>query len=438
MNHHSNYSRRSLLKLLGTSAASAPFVSSNLFAQETVKTIRHASFGAGGMAWSDLTQIAACKNVEIVAVCDVDLTHTVEAKKKFPNARIYQDWRGLLDKEAKNIDSVNVSTPDHMHAPIGMRSMQLGKHVYGQKPLAHNLHEVRQMTELAHSAKVVTQMGIQVHSAAYYRIAAQVLKDCAVGKIKEVHSWSSKTWGDPTPRPDTTAPVPADFNWDLWLGVRAERPFIGGEYYHPENWRKRLDFGTGTLGDMGCHILDPVFEGLGLGSPVSVRSEGPAPNAWNWAINGKVIYTFDGTPATEGKSLQVTWYDGASRPPAEIIALLEGKEFPDQGSLFIGTEGVVLLPHIGLPEMFPKEKFKDYKLPKLKGLNHWEQFIDACRGNGETSANFAYAGPLTEAILLGGVASRFPNTTLAWNNKELKFDLPDANRFVREEYRKGW
>ena len=438
MNHHSNYSRRSLLKLLGTSAASAPFVSSNLFAQETVKTIRHASFGAGGMAWSDLTQIAACKNVEIVAVCDVDLTHTVEAKKKFPNARIYQDWRGLLDKEAKNIDSVNVSTPDHMHAPIGMRSMQLGKHVYGQKPLAHNLHEVRQMTELAHSAKVVTQMGIQVHSAAYYRIAAQVLKDCAVGKIKEVHSWSSKTWGDPTPRPDKTDSVPADFNWDLWLGVRAERPFIGGEYYHPENWRKRLDFGTGTLGDMGCHILDPVFEGLGLGSPVSVRSEGPAPNAWNWAINGKVIYTFDGTPATEGKSLQVTWYDGASRPPAEIIALLEGKEFPDQGSLFIGTEGVVLLPHIGLPEMFPKEKFKDYKLPKLKGLNHWEQFIDACRGNGETSANFAYAGPLTEAILLGGVASRFPNTTLAWNNKELKFDLPDANRFVREEYRKGW
>jgi predicted dehydrogenase len=438
MNNHPNFSRRSLLKLLGTSAASAPFVSSNLFAQETVKTIRHASFGAGGMAWSDLTQIAACKNVEIVAVCDVDLAQTANAKKKFPNARIYQDWRELLDKEANNIDSVNVSTPDHMHAPIGMRSMQLGKHIYGQKPLAHNLHEVRQMTELAQSAKIVTQMGIQVHSTAYYRIAAQVLKDLAVGKIKEVHSWSSKTWGDPTPRPDKTDPVPADFNWDSWLGVRAERPFIAGEYYHPGNWRKRLDFGTGTLGDMGCHILDPVFEGLGLGSPVSVRSVGPAPNAWNWAIDGKVIYTFDGTPATEGKTLQVTWYDGASRPPAEIIALLEGKEFPDQGSLFIGTEGVVLLPHIGLPEMFPKEKFKDYKLPKLKGLNHWEQFVDACRGKGETSANFAYSGPLTEAILLGGVASRFPNTTLAWSNKDLKFDLPAANQFVREEYRKGW
>ena len=271
-----------------------------------------------------------------------------------------------------------------------------------------------------------------------YRIAAQVLKDCAIGKIKEVHSWSSKTWGDPSPRPDTTDPVPAEFNWDLWLGVRAERPFIGGEYYHPENWRKRLDFGTGTLGDMGCHILDPVFEGLGLGGPVSVRSEGPAPNSWNWAIDGKVIYTFDGTPMTEGKTLQVTWYDGAARPAAEVIALLEGKEFPDQGSIFIGTEGVILLPHIGLPELFSKEKFKDYQLPRIKGLNHWEQFVEACRGNGETSANFAYAGPLTEAILLGGIASRFPNTTLAWNSRELKFDLADANRFVREEYRKGW
>ncbi len=432
------YSRRSLLKLLGTSAASAPFVTSNLLAQEPVKTLRHASFGAGGMAWSDLTQFAACKNVEIVAVCDVDLKQTAEARKKFPNARIYQDWRELLDKEAGNIDSVNVSTPDHMHAPIGMRAMQLGKHVYGQKPLAHSLHEVRQMTEFAKGAKVVTQMGIQVHSTAYYRIAAQVLKDRGVGKIKEVHSWSSKTWGDPSARPDTTEPVPADFDWDLWLGVRAERPFIGGEYYHPGNWRKRLDFGTGTLGDMGCHILDPVFEGLGLGGPVSVRSEGPAPNSWNWAIDGKVIYTFDGTPMTEGKTLQVTWYDGAARPAAEIIALLEGKEFPDQGSIFIGTEGVILLPHIGLPELLPKEKFKDYQLPRIKGLNHWEQFIEACRGNGETSANFAYAGPLTEAILLGGIASRFPNTTLAWNSRELKFDLADANRFVREEYRKGW
>jgi predicted dehydrogenase len=438
MNHHPNHSRRSLLKLLGTTAASAPFVTSNLFAQETVKTLRHASFGAGGMAWSDLSQIANCKDVEVVAICDVDLAQTVEARKRFPNARFYKDWRELLDKEAKNIDSVNISTPDHMHAPMGMAAMQLGKHVYGQKPLAHGLHEVRQMTELAKQKKVVTQMGIQVHSTAYYRMAVQVLQDGAIGKVKDVHTWSSKTWGDPSDRPDRVDPVPADFDWNLWLGVRAERPFIGDGYYHPETWRKRLDFGTGTLGDMGCHILDPIFQGLKLKAPVSVRSEGPAPNAWNWAVDGKVIYTFDSTPVTTGEPLAVTWYDGKARPPEEIIALLEGKEFPDQGTIFIGTEGVMLLPHVSRLSLFPIEKFKDYQLPRVAGANHWEQFIEACRGNGTTSADFAYAGPLTEAILLGGIASRFPKTTLAWNSPELKFDLAAANPFVRQDYRKDW
>ena len=438
MKNYPSYSRRSLLKLLGTTAASAPFVTSNLFARPALTTLRHASFGAGGMAWSDLTQIANCKNVEIVAICDVDLAQTVEARKQFPKARFYQDWRELLDKEAKNIDSVNISTPDHMHAPMGISAMQLGKHIYGQKPLAHNLNEVRRMTELAKRENLVTQMGIQLHSSAYYRMAAQLMKDRAIGKIKEIHSWSSKTWGDKSPRPDKTDAVPADLDWDKWLGVCAERPFIGEEYYHPGNWRKRLDFGTGTLGDMGCHILDPLFEGLGLTAPISVRSEGPAPNAWNWAVDGKVIYTFSGNPMTEANTLQLTWYDGEARPPAEVIALLGGAEFPDQGSILIGTDGVLVLPHGSRPALFPLEKFKDHALPRVKGLNHWELFVEACRGNGETNANFAYAGPLTEAILLGGIASRFPKTTLAWNSPELKFDLAEANQFVRQDYRKGW
>ena len=438
MNDPRPYSRRSLLKLLGTTAAGAPFASTKRLDQSPPAKLRHASFGAAGMAWSDLTQIANCKDVEIVAVCDVDLAHTVEARKKFPNARIYQDWRELLDKETNNIDSVNVSTPDHTHAPIGMRAMQLGKHVYGQKPLAHDLYEVRQMTELAKRQKIVTQMGIQVHSTAYYRMAVRVIQDGAIGKIKEVHSWSSKSWGDVTARPAQVDPVPADFDWNLWLGVCDDRPFIGGEYYHPGNWRKRLDFGTGTLGDMGCHILDPVFESLILSAPVSVRSEGPAPNPWNWALNGKVIYTFRGTPMTAAETLQLTWYDGDSRPPAETVQLLEGKELPDQGSIFIGTEGVILLPHPTRPELFPIEKFKDYPLPRVSGLNHWGQFVEAARGNGTTNADFAYAGPLTEAILLGGVASRFPQTTLAWNSQELKFDLAAANQWVRRDYRRGW
>lgn len=435
---HTTCSRRSLLKLLGTAAASAPFVTSKLLAAAPSKQLRHASFGAGGMAWSDLTQLANCKDVEIVAVCDVDLDRLAAARKQFPGARFYQDWRVLLDKEADHLDSVNIGTPDHMHAPIAMGAMQLGKHVYGQKPLAHDLHEVRRMTEAALKHQLVTQMGIQMHASAYYRMAVRLIQDGAIGKIAAVHSWSNKTWGDPTARPDKCDPAPATFNWALWQGVCAGRPFIGDGYYHPGSWRKRLDFGTGTLGDMGCHIIDPVFESIGLAAPIAVRSEGPAPNAWNWAVNGKVIYTFAGTPRTAAGTLAVTWYDGANKPPADIVALVEGKEFPEQGSLFIGTDGVMLLPHPARPALFPSAKFQDFKLPPAGGFNHWGQFVDAIRGQGSTSADFAYAGPLTEAILLGGIASRFPQTTLDWNSRELTFKQPEANPLVRRPYRQGW
>ena len=440
MNPHHQSTRRAFLKNLGAAAIAAPFLTRHLLALPPSRTIRHASFGAGGMAWADLTQIANCPNVEIVAICDVDLHRTIEARKRFPKAKIYQDWRELLDKEAKNIDSVNVSTPDHMHAPIGVSAMQLGKHVYGQKPLAHDIYEVRRMAEIARKKKVITQMGIQIHSQVYYRIAVRMVQDGTIGKIKEVHSWCNKTpWGDMSAKPERTDPVPADFDWNLWLGVCADRPFIGDHYYHPGSWRKRLDFGTGTLGDMGCHIFDPLFEALDLAAPISIRSEGPAPNQWNWAIDGKVIYTFAQTRLTAAKTLPITWYDGASKPAAEIIALLEGEAVPTSGSMLIGTEGVILVPHgDARPALYPTEKFKDFKLPQVKGAKHWEQFINACRGEDKTTADFDYASPLTEAILLGGIASRFPQTTLDWNSRKMKFSLKEANPFVRRDYRRGW
>ncbi|MGL5018611.1 MAG: Gfo/Idh/MocA family oxidoreductase, partial [Luteolibacter sp.] len=402
------------------------------------KRLRHASFGAGGMAWEDLTQIAKCPGVEIVAVCDVDLNRTADARKAFLNARIYQDWREMLDKEARNIDSVNVSTPDHMHASIGISSMRLGKHVYGQKPLAHNLHEVRRMTEMARDLEIVTQMGIQIHSTSYYRQAVRTIQDGVIGKIREVHCWSPKSWGDPSAKPEQTDPVPAGLDWDLWLGVAAERPFIGGDYYHPENWRKRLDFGTGTFGDMGCHIFDPVFSALILKTPLTVRSEGSAPNASNWAIDSKIHYVFAGTQHTAEDTLPVTWYDGAQTPPAEVVALIGDKKLPRQGSIFIGTAGVMLLPHVGTALLFPAETFRDYVPPAVEEVNHWTQFVSACQGVGETSAPFTYGGPLTEAVLLGGVASHFPQATLKWDAPQLEFSLAEANRFVRRDYRKGW
>lgn len=431
-------SRRSFIKTLGAASAGAPFMSHHLMAQAPDHVLRHASFGAGGMAWEDLTQIARNPGVEVVAICDVDLNQTASARQQFPKARIYQDWRELLDKEANNIDSVNVSTPDHMHASIGISAMQLGKHIYGQKPLAHNIHEVRRMTEMAGEAGVVTQMGIQIHSTSYYRQAVRIIQDGVIGKIKEVHSWSPKSWGDPSDKPDRTDAIPEGLDWNLWLGVCEDRPFIGENYYHTQNWRKRLDFGTGTFGDMGCHIFDPVFSSLKLADPLTVRSEGSKPNAWNWAIDSKIHYVFSGTEYTHEKTLPVTWYDGAQRPPAEVLAILGGRTLPQQGNIFIGTAGVMLLPHVGKAVLFPGEKFQDFVPPKVEDLNHWSEFVAACKGSAKTSTPFAYGGPLTEAVLLGGIASHFPQTTLEWNAKQMEFNLPEATRFIRKGYRKGW
>ena len=438
MNSSQNVSRRSFLKQIGWAGMAAPFVTSGLRAASPNSILQHASCGASGMAWADLTEFTKSKFIKIVAVADVDLNRTGDVRKKFPEAKIYQDWREMLDKEGKQIDSMNVSVPDHMHAPIGMSAMQLGKHVYGQKPLAHDIYEVRRMTQIAHDKKLVTQMGIQIHSQSEYRMAVRLIRDLAIGKVKEIHSWSSKKWGDSSPLPDRKDPVPDGLNWDFWLGVRPARPFIGEGYYHPVNWRKRLDFGTGTFGDMGCHIFDPVFNAVALTAPISVRSEGPSPNATNWASDAVIHYVFPGTPYTEGDQVKVTWYDGDAIPK-HLKTMLEGDEMPWQGSLFIGTKGHMLLPHIARPQLYPTEQYKTFPLPEVKSDSHWIEFVEACRGNGKTTAGFNYSGPLTESVLLGGVATHFPQTTLEWNAAKLKFkNVADANHLIRRSYRKGW
>ena len=401
--------------------------------------LHHASFGTTGMAAGDIESLTSHPGLKLVAAADVDLNHADTLKSKFPDVKIYQDWRELLDKE-KSIDSVNVTVPDHMHAPIAMSALQLGKHVYCQKPLTHDIYETRRLTEFARSSgKLVTHMGIQIHSQGAYLQAARIIQQGSIGKIKEVHSWSDKKWGDPDSRPDRADPVPARFNWDEWVGIAATRPFLGKSYYHPGNWRKRLDFGTGTFGDMGCHIFDPVFNAVQLTAPVSVRSDGPPPNMWNWGINAIVRYVFPGTPYTAEQTINVTWYDGDERPPTEVQALLEGDKLPDQGSIFVGTKGALLLPHIAYPQLYPDKDFAGFHRPDVQEKDHWKQFVDACLGQGRTSAGFDYAGPLTETVLLGSVACRFPQTTLQWNARELKFDnVADANHYLRRQYRAGW
>jgi predicted dehydrogenase len=432
------HSRRSFLKHLGAAGITAPFVTRGLLAASPNSLVRHASFGGAGMAGADLNGLSSHANFKLVCVAEIDSSRLAKLKEKFPDTKIYADWREMLDREHKNLDSVNVSVPDHMHAPMGMSAMQHGLHVYGQKPLTHDVYESRRLAEFAREKKLVTQMGIQVHSSIEYRSAVQLIQTGAIGKVKEVHTWSNKKWSDANPRPDKSDPVPDGFNWDHWLGVCESRPFIGGGYYHPSNWRKRLDFGTGTFGDMGCHIYDPVFKALALTGPLSVRSEGEPPNAHNWGENAIVHYVFPGTKFSAGRTVKVTWYDGDQRPPQEVQALLGATKLPAQGSIFIGTGGVMMLPHVGKPVLLPEEKFAGHELPKLELVSHWHQFLNAVRGEGRTSANFDYAGPLTESVLLGGIASRFPKTTLEWDAARLKFKNAAANQFVRRTYRKGW
>jgi predicted dehydrogenase len=430
--------RRSFLKQSARAAITAPFFVRHMMSQPPNSTLRVASFGGDGMAYYTLDGIGRHSKVTMACVAEVDTARTQKVKDKYPNAKLYQDWREMLAKEKSNIDAACVGTPDHMHAPMAMSVMRLGLPVYCQKPLAHNIYEVRKLTEMARKKNLPTQMGIQIHSSREYKVAVKLVRAGAIGKVKEVHSWSEKKWGDTEPLPARTDTPPSTLNWDHWIGVAAPRPFIA-EVYHPANWRKRVDFGTATFGDMGCHILDPVFNSLQLTAPISVRSEGDAPNKDSWALNSVIRYVFPGTEHTESETIAVSWYDGDQRPSQEVLGLLGSTKVPGQGSIFIGTKGLMLLPHIGMPVLLPEKDFSGYTMPEDEATNHYFQWVDAVMGFGKASAPFEYSGPLTESVLLGPLATRFPNTTLEWNAAKMKFrNSSEANTYLRRTYRAGW
>ena len=435
--------RRRFLQTTASTLFAAPYVTSGLRAASPNGKLRHAAFGASGMSHSDYTAMSNHPMWELVAVCDVDTRNFDRARKLFPNVKCYQDWRELLDKEGGNIDSVNVSVPDHMHGSIGMKALEMGKHMYGQKPLAQNLWECRQLMLKAREKGVMTQMGIQISSDFTERYAVEFIRTGVIGKVKEAHTFSNKKWGDMDPVPTKIDEIPEGLDWKTWLGPATDRPFIKG-YYHPGNWRKRRDFGTGTLGDMGCHMFSGWFRALDLAAPISVKSTGlPPPNETNWAINGRVEYTFKGTAYTEG-DIKVTWYDGDQKPPTAITDKLvndQGKLAKiDQGTIYIGTEGILHHPHGSRPMLYPREKFKTTLYPQLEPRNHWFDYIDCClKGDKKPSANFDYAAPLTEAVLLGCLASVFPNEELTWDSPGLKIPNSEAaNALVKRQYRDGW
>jgi predicted dehydrogenase len=440
--------RRQFLQGLAATAAVSPFLA--LPARgATLTKVRHASIGSSGQAFSDLRSFAKHPAFELVAVADVDLCAVEKLQEMFPKVRIYQDWRELLKKESKQIDSVNVSTPDHMHAAIAMEAMKRGKPVYCQKPLASTLHEVRQLTETARKRRLLTQMGIQISSTAPQRLGEALARSGVVGKIKEVHAICAKSWGDEQPLPTDADPIPPAFNWDEWLGVSEPRPFKR-TLYHPGNWRKRVGFGTGTLGDMGCHIFSPPYRALKLTAPTSITSHGPAPTEQNWATRAKFHYVYPGTEYTAGPTLDFWWYDGGELPPASVLeaAGYTGDKPPD-GVILIGTEGVLLVPHMKPPVILPEARATaaaDTVARLTQEIaatprDHYAEFIDGVLAGGTQplSTSFDYAGPLTESVILGNIAGRFPDQALEFDTRTLSFPKQkDANIYVTRSYRKGW
>src|SRR4051794_38965617 len=321
--------------------------------------LRVAAIGVSGKGWSDHTSIAASPQVEIVALCDIDEGPQFLGRgaEKYPQARRHNDWRTLLDR-SKDVDAVIISTPDHMHAPIGLAALQLGKHVHCQKPLTHTVFEARQMRRAAEKAGVVTQMGNQIQSHTAYRTAVKLVHDGVIGKVKEVHSWQSgpMRWLLVDERPAGADPVPAGLDWDHWLGVAPTRPYKE-KIYHPNTWRAWQDFSNGQLGDFGCHILDPVVMALNLTAPATIRAEAPPLPREVWTPRSRVEYEFPGTARTAGDTLKLTWYDGQGHlPPREAHGLPEGFKLPGAGSVLVGEKGSLVIPHVAPPRLFPEEK----------------------------------------------------------------------------------
>lgn len=400
--------------------------------------LRTAHIGIGGMGGADLNAVASHPQVEVAAICDVDRSNLDQAGAKHPHAQTFRDYRDLLASLGDKIDAVVVSTPDHTHAPAAMMALQHDKPVYCQKPLTHEVFEARRLREVAAQKSVPTQMGIQVHSSAPYRRAVKMIQDGVIGKVSQVHAWSNKNWGYDG-GPFTTAQTPpVNLDWNLWLGVAQERPFVP-RVYHPGQWRKLIDFGTGTLGDMGVHIFDTPYAALQLTAPRWAKTTCRPPTGIGHPEQNIVQYEFPGTDQTTEKLLW-TWYDGAFAPPAsEKLDLPEGLKLPGQGSLFVGEGGYLLLPHVGEAQLFPEKQFADYQPPEVEAANHYHQWVDACLGRGKTSAGFDYAGPLTEALLLGVVANRFPDQQLEWDAAQLQVtNVPEANSLLRREYREGF
>ncbi|MBI5690055.1 MAG: Gfo/Idh/MocA family oxidoreductase [Verrucomicrobia bacterium] len=431
-------SRRALLKQ-AASAAALLGLSGPLPAQsETVRTPRRlapgeklnlACVGCGGKGTSD---IEAVSSENIVALCDVDWSRAKRVTQLYPNVPKFQDYRVMLREMDAQIDAVTVTTPDHMHFPIAKMAIEMGKHVYVQKPLTHSVWEARQLTELARRHRVATQMGNQGQAEESVRVLCEYLDAGAIGPVREVHVWTNRPiWPQAIERPKEKPPVPATLAWDLWLGVAPERPFHPA--YHPFKWRGWHDFGTGALGDIGCHSYAPIQRALKLGPPTSVEAVSSPLYKETFPSASIVRYQFPARGSLP--PVKLAWYDGGlkpERPPG----LEPERSLGEGGTLYVGDKGVIyngrLLPESRMREFPPPPK----TLPRSPG--HYEEWLLACKGGTPGGSNFDIAGPQAETILLGNIAL-LTKKRIEWDSASLRItNVPEANELLRPKYREGW
>jgi hypothetical protein len=407
-----------------------------------------AGIGIGGMGSADLQDM---RTENIVALCDVDWRYAAQTFEAFPDAARYKDYRVMLDKQ-KDIDAVVVATPDHTHAVISMAAIKMGKHVYCEKPLTYSIQEARLLTQEAKKAKVATQMGIQGHATESIRLLCEWIWDGAIGPVREVHAFTPHpVWPQGVDRPADTPPVPETLDWDLWLGPAPERPYHPA--YHPGVWRGWWDFGTGGLGDMGCHILDHTFWSMKLGHPTSVEASSSifVSQSMNWnkernkeSYPQATIVRYRFPARGDMPPLKLVWYDGGLMPewPDELEP---GRRLGDQygGAVYIGDKGKIVCGSHGANglRIVPESRMLEYERPPKsipRSPGHRQEWIAACKGGPPAAADFDYSGPLTELVLAGNIALR-TDQRLEWDGENMKVtNHPELNQYVHREYRKGW
>jgi predicted dehydrogenase len=402
-----------------------------------------ASIGVGGMGAGDVNDV---RSENIVALCDVDQRNAAGTFKNHPKAKQYRDFRKMFDELEKQIDAVTVSTPDHTHAVAAMAAIKRGKHVYCQKPLAHSVYEVRQLMKAAAEHNVVTQLGNQGHSFDSIRDLCEWIWDGAIGKVHTIHAGCSVINSalrqlEQVKQPQ---PVPATLDWDLWLGPAQQRPYHSA--YLPGAWRGWVPFGNGTVGDWTCHVVDPVFWALELGSPKTILAEvkdyDPKTQGDAYPTGEKITYEF---PA-QGRHGPITmyWYSGTEQIPRPQDLEPERKPV-DTGAVVLGDAGTIMYGSHGAGgvQIIPQAKMKIYQRPEKKlprGLEHHRDWLDAIRGGRKAGSDFTtYGGPLTELAMLGVIAIKLAGTKLEWDAEKMQFtNSPEANQFVNPPYREGW